>query len=464
MATPGSATAFGTGMNILSNWPAGIQYSPEADKYLYSVQHSWNISALDHLHVVAIDEPQIGSVPNVLTLTLPVSYNLPLQSRFYFFYVSEANSNDQLVFSPVFGSGDTINGNAVNYTFVLSGNPQLYIAICVNHNYIIHAFGQNHFSAALPTEVFFFDQSVGPLFGPSPSSPFPGSSDMFLGNGASSAPLDIVSGMEGFLTPNSAIPTQAFQGFLCNQSGLYMINPQMHGSLQYAAGLRGTNLGALQCNLLEFDPTGGYHETTSGSSFVPWSPASNPLLEDMYWNWNTSFFYPLVAGRYYVLSATWDNSSSGTIGLGPNVWSGIAAFVYWAPDIPIGPGPSLFSPTSVPSPSPALMTASRALSANVAPESFTPVHKPFPGAAKLQKDLKDASTSRSNPQGSYIQQAGGQPSLAPSISLADIERIVGQAVAAERARSQSSSSSISSSSSSSAPASKRKRVSEKDPA
>lgn len=262
-----AGTAYGDGRNLPSNWPAGIRYSPDHDKYIYSVSHTWQISALDHLHVVVFDVPPAPPAGNTMTLTLPVMANLPLQSRIYFFYVSQANPEDILKFVPVTGSGDTINGNAVSYSFLLNGEPQLYIALAVKGNYVVHAFGRNSITTgSIPTEFYEYDSLVAPTANVvTPySTSNPGSYEMVAGNGASSAAVVIVDGMQGYITPNSLVPAGSFQGFLCNQSGTYLINPDIDATLIYTPAFftaAGSNLGPYQANLLEYNADGSFSKT-----------------------------------------------------------------------------------------------------------------------------------------------------------------------------------------------------------
>jgi len=445
-------TVYGTASNLPSSWPAGLHYSPTTDKYAYSVAHTWQISALDHIHVVAIDVPQspIGN-PNVMTLTLPVSYNLPLQSRIYFFYVSEANPGDQLVFQPVSGGGDTVNGNAISYTFVLTGNPELILALCVNQNYILQVFGSN--SAAegmIPTQLLGLNPEL-PIFGTADNPPFSGASDMYPGTNAMVAPIDIVPGMDGFLTPSVAVPTKPFQGLLCNVSGVYLINVQMNSSLSYTVGAdAGTNLGPYMGRMLEYDSSGSFNGNTNYPAYTPFVPVANPGQSNYTWTINATFFQPLIAGNYYVFASTWDASSSGAIGTG-SVNGGIVV-CYWTPNVP-----PLFTPgPSPPPPSP----ASLVFAANVNPAVFAPLHKQL-GGEKAKAIQKAAKAPPPTPPSSST-----SPSIQSSqISLNDIEVIVKRAVEAERRAAAAASSPAASSSSSStlpstpaAPASKKRRT------
>jgi hypothetical protein len=263
MSSSSGITAYGNSSNILSQWPAGVKYNPSTSRYLYSTNSTWNISALDHIHVVAIDTPQVGNVPKVMTLTLPILQNLPLGSRIYFFYVSQATANDQLVFVPVTGSGDTMNGNALGFTFVLSGEPELIIALGVNQNYILQAFGKNnnHGNSGIPTVKYAYDGSILPIvLASSPSGEFASSSDLIAGNASTGTEIEVIDGMAGYITPEVAVPTRSFQGYLCNKSGIYLVQPSLYASCNYLQGVaaNSTNAGSLQSNWLEFDAAGAY--------------------------------------------------------------------------------------------------------------------------------------------------------------------------------------------------------------
>lgn len=325
-----SFTAFGTSDNLPSSWPAGVRYDHNSSRYVYSVSNAYQIAALQHVHVVDIDVPQVLSVPNVMSLTLPVMKNLPLESRLYFFYVTQASKDDQLSFLPVSLSGNTINGNAVSYTFVLTGEQELFIAIGVNDNYIIHAFGKNNPSLDLinhlPTEYWEFQGEVAPIFGPSfeyqamPSA----SSDMYNGVVAPIGPTTVITGMEGFLTADVPVPTQAFNGFLCNESGLYLVDPQLEARLGYTAvdGV-GTNLGPYYANFSEFNADGSFSKHATAPAFVPFESNIAPIT-------------PAFASLSGVNFKTSDNSTAA-VTLGP--FGALTEYLMW-PTQPFYPAPT----------------------------------------------------------------------------------------------------------------------------
>lgn len=276
-----SLTAFGSADQLGSQWPAGLQYNPRESKYVYSVSNAFQISALAHVHVIDIDVPQVGSVPNVMSLTLPVMRNLPLESRIYFFYVTNSTAGDQLTFIPVALSGNTVNGNAVSFTFVLSGSPELYIALGVQDNYIIHAFGRNNpgpTNLGLPTEYYDYNEEIFPIVGPTYSDLLftAATKDLYAGNGSVAASVTVVTGMEGFLSREIPVPTQLFRGYRCNTTGMYLVNPQFEARLYYTAGADASNLGALQANFLEFNADGSYSKASTAPAFVPFRSVPDP--------------------------------------------------------------------------------------------------------------------------------------------------------------------------------------------
>ena len=441
-----SFTAFGTSDNLPSSWPAGVRYDHNSSRYVYSVSASYQIAALQHVHVVDIDLPQILFAPNVMTLTLPIMKNLPLESRLYFFYVSQANPNDQLTFFPVTGSGNTINGNAVSYTFVLTGQPELFIAIGVNDNYIIHAFGKNNNGDSHPTENYQFSDQIGPLYGTAPENMFSyATSDMFLGDGAPSLPVTIITGMEGFLTANTVIPTQAFRGWLCNQSGIYIVQPSFVASLLYTIGLTGTMLGPLQAVWLEFNADGSFNDVVASPAFVPFVAEGAPSPSIHTWRYNSAFFMPLHAGKFYLPAFTWDSSSTGTIVDGGI--DGSLTFVYWAP-IPPTPPPTLLSARA----NSASSSIVAVQAANKNPDVFAPISKGIAGAvaASIQKS-RSASAQQGYGRGGSGSSGGSPSSIQPLFSLNDMERMINQALDARDSRASvvASSSLISSSASSS---------------
>jgi len=152
-------------------------------------------------------------------------------------------------------------------------------------NYIIHSFGGGGggpippVSNTLPTEYWEFHGEVPPITGPSfgyqamPSA----ASDLYNGVGAPLGPTTVIPGMAGFLTADVAIPTQPFRGFLCNESGMYLVDPQMEARMLYTAidGV-GTNLGPYYANFTEFNADGSFNKHASAPAFVPFESNTNP--------------------------------------------------------------------------------------------------------------------------------------------------------------------------------------------
>ena len=442
-------TAFGTADNIPSYWPAGVNYDPNSSKYVYSISNAYQIAALQHIHVVDIDLPQIGFVPNVMSLTLPIMKNLPLESRFYYFYVTQANPNDELTFLPVALSGNTINGNAVSYTFTLSGEPQLFIAIGVRDNYIIHAFGRNNIgpdAEEIPTQQFtYLSDSEGVSGLTSFGSNLIGYTtkdiacdDNLVG------PNNIVTGMEGFLTLNSAIPTQGYKGWLCNHDGYYIVNPEIEVNVQVTAT---STLGPLWSNFYEFNADGSFSSAIRAPSFLPPLAGISPGTFDYGFVMNSSFLIPMHAGKFYVPTFTYDVANTSAVNVAEV--NGSIYFVYWAPLPP--PELELALRSAAPS-----VSAARVQSANSNPAIFAPMSKSLagPAAVAIQKS-RMISQSQASRRGDLPSPSSAQPMF----SLSDMERMINQALDARDARAVIPAPSLlsSSSSSSSAPPDAKKR-------
>ena len=272
---------FGDGDQIASQWPAGIDYSGNQSKYVYSVSPDWQISPLDHFHIIDIDVPQVGITPNEMVFTVPRIASLPMESRIYFFYVSQANSGDIFTFEPVVGSGDTINGNALGFSLVATGKKELIIAIAVNQNYVIHSFGRNndHAEGLIPTVSFDYDSGVTPIDAVSYGNQFfTGISALYPGLDATAPELVVVPGMEGYITPNVTIPGKTFQGFRCNKTGYYLVDTVCNVSGIYTHGAllsTVTNRGAYATNFAHFDDLGAYVNGREAPCYVPLGTNAN---------------------------------------------------------------------------------------------------------------------------------------------------------------------------------------------
>ena len=218
-------------------FPDNIYFNGGKDILRLSVDSNPTIDALAHVHVVNFDIDT--SPPYSMNIQLPIMASLPNQGRLYFFYVSYCHDLDVLSFTPFAGSGDTVNGNLGTFSFTQTGFKQLYIVVGVAGNYIIHSFGGGGggpippVSNTLPTEYWEFHGEVPPITGPSfgyqamPSA----ASDLYNGVGAPLGPTTVIPGMAGFLTADVPVPTQPFRGFLCNESGMYLVDPQFEARL-----------------------------------------------------------------------------------------------------------------------------------------------------------------------------------------------------------------------------------------
>lgn len=447
-----SVTGYGTIENIPSAWPAGIQYNRASARYVYSTSNVFQIGALDHVHIVDIDLPQVGLSPNVMTLTLPVMANLPLGSRIYFFYVSQSNANDQLVFQPVTGSGNTVNGNAVSYTFVLSGNPELIVCIGVSENYILQSFGRNNpapapsYRSGLQSKMLYF---VSPTPGSGLMTNFYGTTtglkSMFYPNANA---MDVLvpfgdQNISNFITRNVAVPTKGVYGFQVNAPGWYHVQLSLEAGIQWDS-TSGQNTWA---DLAVCDSTGAltqhWRSADCCQTYFIGSTNYPTIMTNQYINFN--------AGDFLIFSYS---------GIGASIVSTIytsasVTFLYYGPT-------NTSSPVPLPTTFEEFSLFEAVTSTNTDPELFAPISKALSGpkAASIQKAKKANAVSAALAQSI----ASSQVSAQPSFTLSDMERMINQALDARQVSSQASivpiaqASSSSSSSSQPPPAKKRKAL------
>lgn len=303
-------TVFDTN-STLSHWPANIVHNSSEDTYTFSVSNSWNIQPLDHFHVVKIDEPQVGpGIPNVMNLNLPRQARLPYASRLYFFYVLEANEDDELVFTTVAGTGETINNLPSPHTIILTGSKELFICIGVGSNWIIHPFGSSvptPIPTEVPVQIFTVNTATAPLQVSSPYQgigvyPTTGNGYDFNVAAFTALPINVVTGMEGYLTPNSAIPTKTYVGFLCNTSGYYEIAPLLSMQCTAAGNMSSGSLtDAFFAPFYEFDATGTQVDYTPFvCSSVQWQ--STGYYKTVCTSGSSVFL--LTAGNFYAFNVT----------------------------------------------------------------------------------------------------------------------------------------------------------------
>ncbi len=430
---------YGDASQILSNWPAGVNYNAHENKYVYSVASQWKIDPQAHLHVVDIDGSE-GGGPYTMELQLPIISQLALGSRLYFFYVSNWQADDVLTFIPTTGSGDTVNGDPFSTSFTsATGMKQLFIAIAVAGNYLIHEFGKDVAPPdppppiVLPTVRIDFDNTKVPNSTNTISTPWSGAEIMFPGIDAEGAVTTVNPGMEGFLTSN-VTTTGSRRAIECQQGGYYLVNPGLTGYCRYTVGASG---GGRQLGPY----AAGWYETLAdntpvgvryASGFVPFEAKSSPTQTAIYWEYKTSFLMPMTAGHRYYPVFIWDNISAATIDLANCYIAGSMKFVYWSP-LPATPAPMSFSAFSA-----ARSGMTRGLSAPPSASSsssseISPLHKQL-----SVREIKKLQKERA--QGQQQQQARGSSSSfstqdvhitppQPAFSLSDIERIVQQAMA-----------------------------------
>lgn len=439
--TTAAVTAFGDDTQLYSTWPAGIVYNPNEDKYTYSVKSTWLVQPLDHFHVVDID--LTASPPYTMTLQLPIMNTIPFNSRIYFFYVSRSNNTDVLTFIPTSGSGNTVNGNAVSFSFTMTGAKKLFLCIGTASNYVIHEVGgagAGPSAAARPLLMFRALQNPGGSTSgftlPSPysgglSSTGASNSTCFTSSGYSSTPdpLVYIPGMDGYVTYSAAIPNISKPGFRVNNSGVYRVTYSC-GGLYLVNGQVGQNVN-VGATVMQLNATG----TTSVDTFTfagtcnLGSPNTGPSC---CWNATGSRIFHFVGGNYVIGGVQVINSSALPTAQGTQVDFSTWTFELLQLD-PTGlDAPSFFSVDGsiAPIPSDSLDSAASAM-------EISPMHAPAP-TSEIQlaqrKFAAAASAGASISSASSSQQAGGfssSQSSAPSFSLSDVERIINQAISAK---------------------------------
>lgn len=425
-----SFSAYGDSDNLPSSWPAGLKYNPNAAKYLFSSSNAFQIAALEHIHVIAIDvAPPPPPGFNVMTLTLPIQKNLPLESRMYYFYVSLSNVDDVLTFIPVSGSGDTINGSPFSWSATLVGTPQLFIALGVNGNYIIHEFGNTHVPlppiVSDPLNMFKCIQPVGSSAvsvynyhatikqGPNQLS--------YYTSDAYNPTFDVdnyIPGMDNYITPVAAVPISGLPGFIVNHTGLYRITYD-HTGLEVTGANVSTvlNRTVLLVNTLA-DGTVVQHFAGGASANVltTITSSSGNCVRTMKLDADTYLVGAIGLPDAYSVGLIYRGPASGAVDFSTMTFELLV-------DLEVAP---LLAMTAFE------LSARSAGSTSEVVES--PMHAP---ASKVQiKKVQDAARNRivRSTLGSGQQQ---QQQL-PSFTLTDMERMINQALNARDARSSQS--------------------------
>jgi len=433
MSTVSHFTAFGSSDNIPSNWPAGLAYNSNEARYLMSVSNAFQIAALDHLHIVAIDVPPLPPPAfNTMTLTLPIQKNLPLGSRMYFFYVSEANEGDALQFIPVTGSGDTVNGDPFSTQFTLSGNKQLFIALGVNGNYIIHEFGadipdpfvsvpMNSFLGVpnigpltyVPKEITFVIQSIGGVWWGYSSNTYDPVVD----------PKTYYPGMDGYIVPQDAMGVAGFDtpGFLVTQTGRYRITANV-GPLYYQLSAPDVHSDkSSRVIIANLSAAAATLDIAYGSAYLTQGGSTSAV----YYEGSVSTVMELEAGTYV---AVWTAVRNGIHTLITNqsfTDTTKITFEY----LPPAPAPVLFS-------------SLRSLAAPEGSSSSSlksPMHKPvsvdvIKKAQIAAKASLLSAESRKRQNGADHQSSSSSSAQQPSFSLSDMEKMISQALDARDRR------------------------------
>lgn len=426
-----SFTAYGNADNIPSHWPAGLKYDSQSARYLFSVSNAFQIAALEHLHVVAIDVVPTPPAVNVMTLTLPIQKNLPLESRIYFFYVSEATENDQLVFIPVSGSGDTVNGSPFSHTETLTGLKQLFIVLGTNGNYIIQSF-----SAPAPPAPPFPPPTTNPTnmyraltapanFTVAPSFQFPNpissdSSGTDTGHFTSYQYVPVVdpnvyvTGMDGYITAVNTVPINGLAGFIVNHAGLYRVTYNVSFSVQSGGMANPAQQNDVVVNVsstgtvIDYAPYGVGHRFKSPTNLGSYGCCSH--------------IFDLDAGTYIV----------GTVGINQSYCAGLTYLVNSPPGVQHYTDLSTMTfellEDREPPPAPLLLEE---LSPSARAASLvSPMHAPIPSSqiVKAQRDAKSLFT-RSNQRAAYNSSGGSSESSGqPTFTLSDMERMISQAI------------------------------------
>lgn len=413
-----SASMFGAG-----RWPDQITFNKALSTFLYSVNSSPYIQALDHIHVINYDLD--GADPYTMTINLPIMENLPLGARIYFFYVSRCHDGDQLTFHAVPLSGNSINGILGDYTFTLSGVKTLYMCVGINGNYIIHPFGgigappppvssrsgiqssMLYFVSPTPQVSFWTDSPAGlrSMFYPNSNA-----MDVFQPFGD----VDISS----YFNRNVAVPTKSIYGFQAVQEGWYNIN------LSFGAAIT-------------FDSTAGNNTwgdlgvfTSAGVQKSHWRSADT--CANYY---NSATTYPnIMCSQYTHLDAgdivVWSFTIQGASIVTSVYTSAVVTFVYYGPTITAAPAPLAFSAragvSTLSSTQPSEIVMG---SAQDTPAKRKEVHKSMVEASKAQ------TLRNQRAQAMTLAAAGGSASSAMDISsqaltLADVESIVRQVMRA----------------------------------
>ena len=502
-------TGFFNASQIGSSWPAGIEHNPVESTFLYSVSNTWFINPLDHFQIVSIDEAQVPpGNPNTMSLTMPIVDSLPMGSRIFFFYVSQANAGDLLTFQPVFGSGNTVNGNALGFTFTLTGSRQLLFAFALNNNYIIHNAGLNTpapdppfvppcqiMRMTIEQQAFLSTSYLISLQCPGYRHAFPSQSDNWVVE-------NVISGMEGYILPDEAVPGlgAGAYAFRCTEPGYYEFHVVWNGDVTYpfqasALGVRylgvgiadstGAQYGVGYTNPMRIASSYGGTSNGGDNDLIQFTGThTTKLLENDYIN--------------FFVGVPRDSENEDAI---PTVnWNMYVLVRYLGPGVEPGPT-SMFSLRAAPAAgagavleTDGIIQESQSAPLAVPIESLTPeeiaalsnpIDKPasVSHVISLQKKQKEGVATGGGGGASSFSSSSSSSlypppsSSAPSFTLQDIEQIVGKALksqsdalkqqqqqqqpqrtAAATAAEVVVSSSSSSSSSSKAPASKKRKT------
>jgi len=441
-------------------WPDHIAYG-ERDVYLYSVNPSPLIEALDHIHVVNFDlDPD---APYSMTLNLPVMNNLPAKARMYYFYVSRCHNGDTLHFSPVSLSGDTINGVAGPASFTLTGTKILFVCVGVNQNYIIHPISPSIFSpsVAIPNPTLMFNavnhdgtMTVYQIEHAPIVNDVDDGVTRYTSNSFNPVPDTgvYIPGMDGYITAVPALPVVGLAGFLVNTGGLYRITFNTYGiyvvptTTPVGDGSGGNGL------IVNFASDGSIVGIRGfgAQAFLNTTGAPDPSLNQG----GCGTCEMLLAANTYVVGVMGIDSTLGPYGQ----WGGStdsSTMTFELIKVTPAPSPSSFGgpgfPSPAPSPAPVVGLNEIVMGSKTDNRaSRIALHKKQHQASKDAAQKHQASASSPYPAGLTLQ----GPQMG-QVSLGDLETMFRQFIRAENQKNQQPTSFplVSSSSSSSAPSS-----------
>ena len=426
-------TAYGPQNYPTGRWPDELSFDFNNNIIRLSAANNVNIDPFAHVQIVDYDlDPLMG--PYTMTLNLPIMSRLPNNGRLFLFYVNECQNLDVLTFTVVTGSGDTVNGNLVSFSFNLTGVKTLFFCVAINGNYIIHQFGGGSASPAVPVpSPLIMYRGVtynGPLTYtpnpfPNPIQSWPGGLVAISSNQWTPTfdPTIHISGMDGYITPAvGTVPVVGLKGFLVNVSGLYRVTYAVNGLYSGTDSANVVNtIGGYPGSIISVDNVGGYLDGVSfGTSFTEGSDPTQVLVNGMCTRVMhlpaTSY---ITGGVYFPTSFAINGQWGGQVDY--------STFTFELLKQDPAPGPELFA-----------LAAPGSSADAVDGTDISITDQSFPAARRIQiqKDIKAAADLASQQQ-AYASSSSAQQRLQanPQISLSDVETIVRQVMRAQQQQS-----------------------------